>query len=149
MDRPHDSLIVQMVTRALVPVIQLYAAYVVFHGQVSPGGGFVGGVAFGATLLLVLLVFGNGRAARDIRQMAACGEGLGLLLFAAVGGACFIGLGEYLNYASLPVFGMDVPTRRYLGILITMVGVAVDVAVVGISIFFSLSSPASEDPTHD
>ena len=149
MDRPHDSLIVQVVSRLLVPILQLYAAYVLFHGQVSPGGGFVGGVAFGATLILVLLVFGNGGGQLFIPRMASYGEGLGLILFAAVGGLCLIGVGEYLNYATLPVWGLDAPWRRSLGILLTMVGVAVDVAVVGVSIFLSLSRPSQEDPSHD
>jgi multicomponent Na+:H+ antiporter subunit B len=68
-----------------------------------------------------------------------------LLIFAGVGGLCLIGGGQFLNYANLQVPGLDEPSRRYLGILLTQIGVAVDVAVTGASISISLSSEDEGD----
>ena len=44
MIHPHDSSIVRTMSRMLIPLIQLFALYVLFFGQYGPGGGFVGGV---------------------------------------------------------------------------------------------------------
>ena len=57
-----------------------------------------------------------------------------------LGGLCLIGGGEFLNYAHLEIPGLELASRRSLGILLTQIGVAVDVAVTAISIFFSLSA---------
>lgn len=148
MTQPHDSPIVQTLSRVLIPVVQLYALYVLFHGQVSPGGGFVGGVAFAATLILTLLVYGNGAEAHFIEAFMTRADGLGLLIFAGVGALGLVAAGGFLNYGAMPVPGLDGPARRSLGIVLTMIGVAVDVAVVGISIFYSLSI-SEEGTTHD
>ena len=43
MIRREDSVIVHVVTRVMVPLIQIFALYVIFHGHYSPGGGFQGG----------------------------------------------------------------------------------------------------------
>ena len=71
-------------------------------------------------------------------------DGLGLLIFAFVGGLCLIGGGQFLNYSNLDIPGLDPASRRYLGILLTQVGVAVDIATTGVSIAVSLSSDDDE-----
>ena len=51
----EPDLIVTNTVRLLVPVIQIFAFYVLAHGHVSPGGGFQGGVLMGASFILVAL----------------------------------------------------------------------------------------------
>ena len=48
----HDSIIVKKATKLLVPSIQVFALYVLFHGHHSPGGGFQAGVLIGASGVL-------------------------------------------------------------------------------------------------
>ncbi len=141
----HDSLIVQTLSRPLLPLIQLYGLYVLFFGQYGPGGGFVGGVILGASMILMVLVFGVDASQSVMERIVFHADGLGLLLFAGVGGLCLILGGEFLNYAAVDVFGLEVPSRRSLGIVMTQVGVALDVAVTAISIVYSLSPPPEED----
>jgi multicomponent Na+:H+ antiporter subunit B len=136
---PHDSTIVKTLSRLLIPMIQLYSVYILFHAQYSPGGGFVGGVLFGASLILTVLVFGANHSGTFIERVAFRGDGVGLLVFAIIGMLCMAGGEAFLNYAALPLPGLDEPSRRSIGIVATQVGVAMDVAVVAISIFFSLS----------
>ncbi|MGH7274314.1 MAG: MnhB domain-containing protein [Nitrospiria bacterium] len=139
MIQSHDSLIVQTLSRLLIPVIQLYSVYILFHAQYSPGGGFVGGVLFGTSMVLTILVFGTGHAKGFIEKMAFRADGLGLLLFLSIGTLCIL-FGElFFNYAALQFPGLDPASRRSLGIVGTQIGVALDVSVVAISIFFSLS----------
>ncbi len=136
---PFDSLIVRRMGSLLIPLVQIFALYVLFFGQYGPGGGFVAGVMISASLVLGLLVFGeNGRSARRARSLLS-GDGVGLLVFVAVGGLCLIGGGQYLDYSHAPIPGLSDASRRFAGILLTQVGVALDVAVAAISIVFSLS----------
>jgi multicomponent Na+:H+ antiporter subunit B len=51
-----------------------------------------------------------------------------------------VGGGEFLNYANLEIPGLEAPSRRSLGIVLTQIGVALDVAVTAVSIVFSLSA---------
>ncbi len=144
----HDSLIVLTLGRILIPLVQLYGLYVLFFGQYGPGGGFVGGVIFGASMILSILIFGHGASYSTMARTVRHGDGLGLLIFAGVGGLCLIGGGEFLNYANLEIPGLDVAARRYLGIVLTQIGVAVDVGVTAISIVFSLSFDHEDGDSH-
>ena len=51
----EPDLIVTNTVRLIVPVIQIFAFYVLAHGHVSPGGGFQGGVMMGASFILIAL----------------------------------------------------------------------------------------------
>jgi len=129
MIRPHDSIIVQTLGRFLIPVVQY-----------GPGGGFVGGVILGMGMILSVLIFGHDASRSRIAQKVLHGDGVGMLIYAGVGGLCMIGGGEFLNYANLEIPGLETASRRSLGIVLTQIGVAVDVAVTAISIVFSLSA---------
>ncbi len=136
----HDSAIVRTMSRLLIPLIQLFALYVLFFGQYGPGGGFIGGVMLGTSLILGILVFGPEASSYRLAQKVIHGDGIGLMIFAGVGGLCLIGGGEFLNYSNLELPWVDTDSRRrYLGILLTQIGVAVDIAVTAISIVLSLS----------
>ncbi len=145
----HDSLIVQTITRMLIPLVQLYAVYIVFFGQYSPGGGFAAGVILGAGFILTLLVFGVEGAYGAALQRVLHGDGVGMLVFAGVGGLCLIGGGEFLNYSSLQVPGLADSGRRSLGIVLTQLGVGIDCAVTALSIVYSLGFIESNGSAHD
>jgi len=53
------TLIVKTVTRISVWMILLYGIYITFHGHLSPGGGFAGGVIIALAFLNVMLVYGR------------------------------------------------------------------------------------------
>ncbi len=139
MKQIHDSIIVQSMSRLLIPLAQLFALYVLFFGQYGPGGGFVGGVIWTTSMILTFLVFGLKSPQGRLVEKSLHGDGIGLIIFVGVGGLCLIGGGEFLNYANLEIPGLDAPARRYMGILLAQIGVAVDVAVTGISIVLSLA----------
>ncbi len=140
MIQPHDSIIVLSLGRFLIPVLQIFGLYVLFFGQYGPGGGFVGGVILGTSMILSILVFGHDSSRSQLAKKLLHSDGVGMLIYAGVGGLCLIGGGEFLNYANLEIPGLDLASRRYLGILLTQIGVAVDVAVTAISIVLSLST---------
>ncbi len=137
---PHDSVIVRNLGAHLIPLVQLFALYILFFGQYGPGGGFVGGVMLGASFIVGSLIFGADDPATAAANRLLDGDGLGLIIFVLVGGLCLIGGGEFLNYTSVRIPGLDAPSQRYLGIVLAQIGVAVDVAVTAVSIVFSLST---------
>jgi multicomponent Na+:H+ antiporter subunit B len=145
----HDSAIVRAMTRLLIPLIQLFALYVLCFGQYGPGGGFVGGVMLGTSLILGILVFGPEAPPCLLAKKIEHGDGIGLMIFVGVGGLCLIGGGEFLNYSNLEIPWLDTSSRRYLGIFLTQIGVAVDIAVTAISIVFSLSLIDDSEESHD
>lgn len=150
MIRSHDSIIVQSLGRFLVPVIQIFGLYVLCFGQYGPGGGFVGGVILGSSMILAILIFGHDASRSRLAKKMLHGDGVGMLIYAGVGGLCLIGGGEFLNYANLDIPGLESASRRFVGILLTQVGVAVDVAVTAISIMSSLSGEdIVEETTHE
>ena len=63
----HDSVVVVTFVRALLPVMQLFALYVLIYGHYGPGGGFQAGVMLGAGYILLALALG--------REVFSAGDG--------------------------------------------------------------------------
>ncbi|MEO0083899.1 MAG: MnhB domain-containing protein [candidate division WOR-3 bacterium] len=79
------TIIVKTITRIIAGFIFLYGWYIVFHGHLTPGGGFAGGVILCASFVLLILSFG----ATEIRErtssiFSSIFESLGGLLFLLV-----------------------------------------------------------------
>lgn len=53
------TLIVKTVTRVTVWIIILYGFYIIFHGHLTPGGGFGGGVIIALAFLNFMLAYGK------------------------------------------------------------------------------------------
>ena len=141
----HDSVIVRRLGGFLIPFMQLFGLYILFFGQYGPGGGFVGGVMLGASLIVGMLIFGPEGQPAAMAKKALKGDGLGLIIFAGLGGLCLIGGGEFLNYSSVQIPGLAEPVRRHLGIMVAQIGVAIDIAVSAISIAVSLSAVSRDE----
>lgn len=69
MTRPTSGMtpIVKTVTRLIIGLTFLYGFYIIFHGHLSPGGGFGGGVILALGLLAVLLAYGREETLRWLR----------------------------------------------------------------------------------
>ena len=125
MSHPFGSVILDAATRTLVPVVLLFAVYVLIHGHISPGGGFQGGVLFGSGLIMMRLVWGPAHAAKGQQEIPAFGPSLrGSLILACAGILGYVGIGlaamafggEFLNYGTLPL-GSDPAHVRELATL--------------------------------
>ncbi len=128
----------RLATRALLPLILLFALYVQFHGDFGPGGGFQAGVIFGAGFILHALIYGLDAAGRLLPPwLLRVGISLGVLIFAGVG---MIGLllgGNFLDYGVLDAH--DPAHGQHLGILLVELGVGITVAAVMVSIFHAFA----------
>jgi multicomponent Na+:H+ antiporter subunit B len=140
---------VRTLGRIEIPVAQLFGFYVLVYAQYGPGGGFVGGVILAASMILAILILGRHQPDSGLVTKVLQGDGIGLLIFAGVGGFCLIGGGQFLNYTHLQIPGLDEASRHFVGILLTQFGVAADVAVTGVSIAISLSTDSeTEEVSH-
>jgi multicomponent Na+:H+ antiporter subunit B len=140
------TIIVGVVSRFIVPFIQLFALYVIAHGHYSPGGGFQGGALLGASILLLRLSVGKISDEKAFpRTLSTPMSGVGVLTYAAVGVVAMAGGGLYLDYGHLPLGSLDSPSMRSLGILIIEVGVAIGVMATMIAIFDDLVRGSQDD----
>ena len=138
----EPDLIVTNTVRLLVPVIQLFAFYVLAHGHVSPGGGFQGGVIMGASFILVALAWDLPKAMDRLSvDRAVTLAGVGILIYAGIGLlAMFLG-GEFLDYAELSrILPVSREMARYHAMLGVEIGVAFTVSTVMFAIYANLST---------
>jgi multicomponent Na+:H+ antiporter subunit B len=129
-----DQLVLQVVTKFLIPFILMYGLYIQLHGEYSPGGGFQAGVVFAAAFIIYCLLYGIEKTKKIISKDALlrlCS--VGVLTYAGVGVLTLLMGGSFLNYSVLlsdPVAGQK------LGILVIELGVGITVFAVMLLIFY-------------
>ena len=130
-----DHIIVRVIARILIPFMQLYALYVIAHGELGPGGGFQGGVIFSASIILYVIAFGMEEVRSRISQkMSDILSSTGALVYATIGLLCILAGGAYLEYDMLPLGTPKLAS--HLGIYGIEIGIGITVAAVLITIFF-------------
>lgn len=137
-DSMHEQhLVVRIVTKMLIPFILLFALYVQFHGDFSPGGGFQAGVIFAAAIILYTMLFGLSTARKVINQdFIQLIAAIGVLLYGCVGLASLLSGGNFFDYN---VLSSDAIAGQHLGIFLIELGVGCTVASVMIIIFFNFA----------
>lgn len=142
----RHHLILRVVTKLLIGPIILFALYVQFHGDFSPGGGFQAGVIMAVAFILYGIVFGLEAAqhvfpAWLVHKLMA----LGVLLYAGTGVvSLFLGY-DFLDYGA---FSPHHPSHgQHWGILAVELGVLITVTGVMVAIYyaFAMRRPAITD----
>ena len=142
----RHHLILRVVTKLLVDSIILFALYVQFHGDFSPGGGFQAGVIMAVAFILYGIVFGLKKVqavfpAWLVHKLMA----LGVLIYAGTGVlSLFLGY-DFLDYGA---FTPDHPSHgQHWGIFAVEFGVGVTVTGVMVAIYyaFAMRRPAISD----
>jgi len=125
--------ILRIVARFLIPLIMLFALYIQFHGEYSPGGGFQAGVVFAAAWILFALIYGLEAALDVIPERAMYVLMLiGVLIYAGVGVAGVLLGGHFLDYRPL----LDDPQyAQQFGIVTVELGIGITVSTVTMLIF--------------
>ena len=134
----RHHLILHVVTKMLVGTIILFALYVQFHGDFSPGGGFQAGVIMAVAFIIYGVVFGLDKVqqvfpAWMVHKLLA----LGVLIYAGTG---FVSL--FLGYSFLD-YGAFTPTHpehgQHYGILAVELGVGVTVTGVMVAVYYAFA----------
>jgi multicomponent Na+:H+ antiporter subunit B len=131
----NADLIQRIATKLILPFIVLFALYVQFHGESSPGGGFQAGVITAAAVILVSITFGQ-TAAKKIAPWGVIERmiPLGVLIFAGTGVVSLFSGANYLDYS---VLAHDSVHGHEYGIIIVEIGVLVTVAGTMIALFYA------------
>ena len=132
----RHHLILRVITKILAGTIMLFAFYVQFHGDYSPGGGFQAGVILAVAFILYGLVF----SVETVQQvmppwLVHRAMALGLLLYAGTGVAALLLGYNFLDYAALNAH--DPEHGQELGILLVEGGVGITVTAVMLSIYYA------------
>ena len=134
------SSVVRFVSRRAAPLIQLYALYVLGHGDDGPGGGTGWGVIVAASLVLISLVGGWHTGRKEVPQ--ALSDALmpaGALIYGGIGFLCLLLGGAFLQYARLAP--EHVHAAHHFGIMGIEIGVTITVAASMVTLFLEMSRP--------
>ena len=131
------------------PLILIYALYVLFHGEVSLGGGFQAGALIGMTYLLDIMVV---KRQRPIFRLSKAGSaalaGIGPLIYALTGIVTILGGGLYLEYNKFPL-SVHQAELHSIGITAVEIGVTIGVAGTIITILNALMERTYFDDDDD
>jgi multicomponent Na+:H+ antiporter subunit B len=95
---PVASDAVRVTALLLIAPTVLFGIYVVTHGQITPGGGFQGGVILASAPLLLYLCAEYGRLRRALPQrLVEISEAIGASAYIFVGGVCVAAGGLFLQ----------------------------------------------------
>lgn len=141
---PSD-IIIKTVCRILIPFIQIYALYVVAHGDFSPGGGFQGGVIFGSSLILIAIAYNLKTLMKRISEkFLGTLAAIGVLIYVGLGTLAMVLGGNFLDYSKLtPILGHH--HVRALGMLGVEIGVGIAVTAVMVIIYINIVSEGRHD----
>lgn len=126
-----NHLILQVVSKIMIPFIQVFGIYVVLFGHLSPGGGFAGGTILGVSLIFYRMVYGKMETRLkfpfELMMKMMCGA---LILYGVLKGYSFLTGG---NHSYLPQLPLGTPgnilSGGYLLPLNVLVGITVTVTI--------------------
>ena len=133
-----SSTVLDTAFRIIVPVIVIYAFYVLAHGELSLGGGFQAGalLAIAYTIDRIIPSF-NSSLGNLTEGAAAITAGAGVFIYILTGLLPMAGGGNFLEYGKLPFGGETAEQIRELhtvGIILIEIGVVVCVMATIINI---------------
>jgi multisubunit Na+/H+ antiporter MnhB subunit len=132
------STILQTATRVLMPLLLLFAVFLLLRGHNQPGGGFVGGLVVASSFVLYSIAFGVDAARRAILIRPGALLGVGLLV-ALTSGLPAVIAGQPFMTAQWTEVSLG-PTAVALGTpLVFDVGVFLAVIGVVLGIVFTLA----------
>ncbi len=146
-EREDKDLILQSAARMIVPMMQLFALYVVAHGHHSPGGGFQGGVILGAGFILLAVAYDLKTVLARLREKTVLLlSAVGVLIYSGIGFVCLLLGSNFLNYSAwariMPFGPIEARSHGMLGV---EVGVAITVLCIMFSLYADLSSGGEMD----
>lgn len=128
-----SSLILRTATRFLMPLLILFALFLLLRGHNEPGGGFVAGLVVAATFVLYVMAYGVAAGRRALMIDPATLLGIGLLVALSSGTAsAFLGR-PFMTAIWTQIFlgskAIDVgtPLTFDIGVFLAVIGVVLTI----------------------
>ena len=127
------SSILQTAARLLMPLLLLFAVFLLLRGHNQPGGGFVGGLVVAASFVLYSIAFGVDAARRALLVRPSTLLGVGLLvalvsgLPAVVAGHAFMTALWTTVIAGTMVIAIGTPLVFDVGVFLAVIGVVLTI----------------------
>jgi multicomponent Na+:H+ antiporter subunit B len=139
----QHHLILRVITKLLVGAMMLFAFYVQFHGDYSPGGGFQAGVIMAVAFIIYGIVFDLDHVQRVLPPWIAHKMlAIGVLLYSGTGIVSFF---QGLNFLDYTAFSPHHPVHgQHYGIFAVELGVGITVTGVMVSIYYAFAGRTSE-----
>jgi multicomponent Na+:H+ antiporter subunit B len=139
-----DQVILRVITKITTPYILVFGLYVITHGELSPGGGFQGGVLVASAFIAYGLVFGLEQLEVIIpRRVTDSLASLGVLLYVGVGLVGLLAGYRFLDYTPLLFTGSE--SAESWGMTLVEYGVGITVAAVMVTVYREISHAGSPE----
>ncbi len=133
------SPIIQLISRWMAPVIQIFALAVFFHGHYSPGGAFQAGVLLASSVILLRIGWGAELSQITVpTRVTVPASAIGAFIFTGTGVLAITFSGGFMDYGAILVPGLVEADVRYFGILLVEIGIFIAVITAIISIYDDL-----------
>lgn len=129
----RTSILLLAATRILMPLLLLYAVFLLWRGHNEPGGGFVGGLVAASAFVLYSLTAGvaAGRRALRVDPSALLSLGLGIALLSGLPGLFATGTFMTAVWGSLGVgdayLKLGTPLLFDIGVFLAVLGVVLTI----------------------
>ena len=145
------SLVVQSVTKMMIPFLLMFGLSLIVHGHLTPGGGFQGGVVIGATFILLGLAFNKEEGRRTLPDdRVKAGASSGIIIYIVIGLA-----GTLAGFNFLANRFMKFPPLGELGELFSggtlfwiNIGISLTVSCVAIELFYTFLEEKRDPAYH-
>jgi multicomponent Na+:H+ antiporter subunit A len=121
--RPVSSPIFRTAARLLMPLLLLFAVFLLLRGHNQPGGGFVGGLVAAAAFALFAIAFGVQRARQAVLVRPMTLLGTGLLLALASGVPAVLRGRPFLTASWISGTSVGTPVLFDVGVFLVVSGV--------------------------
>ncbi|MEK6734022.1 MAG: MnhB domain-containing protein [Pseudomonadota bacterium] len=126
-----SDILSKVITRFIFPILIIFAFYILFHGEISPGGGFQAGAILAASIIIHSMLYEIYCSSSYLLRASI----FGVLIYFLVGIiGIFSGL-EFLNYSIL---------GQKTSILIAEIGIAIAVASTMCLIYLGIANATSK-----
>lgn len=118
-DIKDDSVVVNVLSKFILPILLVFGFYIHSHGDYTPGGGFQAGVIFACVLCLYYFLNLGTNAKKMTYNVLTGISMIGFLLYVGLGILGFFITGKFLDFSFLP---FELANAR--GVFIVELGIA-------------------------
>ena len=101
-DIKDDNLIINLLSKFILPILLIFGFYIQSHGDYTPGGGFQSGVIFACCLMLYYFINLENNKKRLSNTFLTYIAMIGFVFYAGMGILSFFITGKFLDYSFLP-----------------------------------------------